>query len=114
MVATLAAMSQQAPSGDWVSQVVGLIDRFVGSLNSKATRPLIKIVRGLVYGVIAACLGVMALILLAIAAVRGLVQLTGAVFSHEQAWLAEVVVGAVFLLAGFLLLSKRHAGVDAD
>jgi hypothetical protein len=24
-------------------------------------------------------------------------------------WLAEVVVGAVFLLGGFLLLSRRHA-----
>jgi hypothetical protein len=105
-------MSQQAPSGDWVSQVVGLIDRYVGALNTKATRPIIKIVRGIVYGVIAACLGVMALILLAIAAVRGLVQLTGAIFTHEQAWLAEVLVGAVFLLGGLLLLSRRHASTD--
>ena len=102
-------MSQQAPSGDWVTQVVGLIERVVGSLNSKATKPVIKLVRGLVYGVIAGFLGLMALVLVAIAAVRLLVIATGALFDHEQVWLAEVAVGAVFLLGGFLLLSRRHA-----
>ena len=111
-LATLADMSQQASSGDWVTQVVGLIERVVGSLNSRATRPAIKVVRGLVYGVLAACFAFMALILSAIAAVRLLVIATGALFSHEQAWLAEVVVGALFLLFGFLLLSRRHARVD--
>ena len=111
-MATLAAMSQQPSSADWVTQLVGLIERIVGALNSKATRPAIKVVRGLVYGVIAACFAVMALILSAIAAVRLLVIATGALFTHEQTWLAECVVGALFLLAGFFLLSRRHARAD--
>ncbi len=111
-VATLAVMSQQASSADWVTQLVGLIERVVGALNSKATRPAIKVVRALVYGVIAACFAVMALILLAIAAVRLLVIATGALFNHEQAWLAEFVVGAGFVLAGFFLLARRHARAD--
>ena len=102
-LATLPVMSQQEPPGDWVSQLVGVLDRTVSAVRNRTTRPAILVVRALVYGVLAGVLGLFALILLAIALVRVAVLAT-----QERVWLADLVVGALFCIVGLVFWTRRH------
>jgi hypothetical protein len=102
-LATLPDMSQQEPSGDWVSQLVGVLDRTVSAVRDRTTRPAILVVRALVYGVLAAVLGLFALILLAVALVRIVVLAT-----QERVWLADLIVGMLFCIVGLFFWMRRH------
>lgn len=87
---------------DWAAQTAGTIERVVGSVRGKTTEPLERIARILVYGFVAAILGVTALVLLAIVVVRALdLAIPGPV------WSAYVVAGGIFTLTGLLLWRKR-------
>ena len=87
---------------DWPAQTADTIERVVGSIRSKTTEPVERIARVLVYGLLAAVLGVAALVLLTVAAVRVV-----DVYLPGEVWSAHLLVGAAFTLAGLLLWSKR-------
>ena len=95
-------MSQQ-PSGDWVVQVVDAIDRVVGVVRDKTTKPAVFVVRGLVYGLLAGILAIAILVLVTIAAVRALNLLPIGV------WFSDMIVGALFVAIGGFLMVSRHA-----
>jgi len=87
---------------DWAAQTAGTIERVVGSVRGKTTEPLERFARILVYGLVAAILGVTALVLLAIVVVRALdIAIPGPV------WSAHVVAGGIFTVGGLLLWRKR-------
>ena len=91
-----------ATDGDWAAQTADTIERVVGSVRGKTAEPLDRIARVLVYGIVAAILGVAALVLLAVAAVRALdTAIPG------EVWSAHAVVGGIFTLAGLFLWRKR-------
>ena len=94
-------MSQQ-PSGDWVVQVVDTIDRVVIGIRDKTTKPAITVVRGLVFGLLAAILGLAVLILVTIGLVRALNLLPFGV------WFGDFVIGGIFVLAGVFCMLRRH------
>lgn len=103
-------MSQQpGPQSDWISHAVGTIESVVTTVRDRTTKPIISVARVLVYGLLAAIVGVAALILLAIIIVRLLTQIPG-----HHAWLAHAITGAIFLGAGFVLMSKRHAPKESS
>jgi hypothetical protein len=88
--------------GDWAAQTADTIERVVGSVRGKTAEPLDRVARVLVYGLVAAILGVAALVLLAVAAVRALdVAIPG------EVWSAHAVAGGIFTLAGLFLWRKR-------
>lgn len=91
---------RRGADADWTVQTADTIERVVGSVRNKTTVPLTTVARGLVYGLLAAFTGMTALVLLAIAAVRLLTIALG------EAWAAHLVSGAIFTLAGVLLLRK--------
>jgi hypothetical protein len=92
---------------DWAAQTADQIERVVVSIRSKTADPLDRIVRIVVYGILAAVLGTAALVLLSVALVRALdVLLPGAV------WSAHLVVGGIFTLAGLFLWTKRRRPAD--
>jgi hypothetical protein len=93
--------------GDWPAQAADLIVRVVGQVRDKTTGPAVTVARGVVYGLLAGLLGATAAILVAIGAVRGLDQIVG------PTWLVHAIVGAVFVLAGAALWSKRRPA-EAD
>lgn len=98
-------MSSTPPTeGDWVTQVVSLVDRTVGTVRDKTTRPVAGAAKALVWGLMAALLGAVALVLLLIAADRVLVILTG-----HRAYLAHMIVGIVLIAVGLIAMRKRHA-----
>ena len=92
-------------NADWTVQATDAVERVVGTIRDKTAVPLTTVVRALVYGLMAAILGVTALVLLAIGLVRALDLLTG----RGNVWIAHLIVGGIFSLAGAFLLRKASA-----
>ena len=57
---------------NWAADIADTIERVVGTVRDRTTKPLVTASRGLVFGLLAAILGVVALTLLIIAASRGI------------------------------------------
>jgi hypothetical protein len=94
---------------NWSTAVVDFIDRWLGFVRDHTTRPLIAIIRGLVFGTMA-LVGVMfCVVLLLIGIMRALVSLGDVWLSHDTAvWVAYFVLGAIFLALGAFGMRKRH------
>ena len=97
------ATSTRQGGPDWAAQITDTIERVVGQVRDRTTTPLITVARALVYGALAAIAGVAALVLVAIIVVRVLDLLPG------EVWVAHLITGALFTLAGLLFWSKRGA-----
>lgn len=89
---------------DWPEQATKRIVSAVDTVRAKSSGPAIRISRGVVYGLVAALVGVILLPLLVIGVVRGLVLLV------NDAWLAYLILGAIFVAAGLLVWSRRPKG----
>jgi hypothetical protein len=89
---------------DWAAQAADSIEQVVTTLRDRTAAPLTMVVRTLVYGLLAAIVGVAGLVLLAIGAVRAL-----DVYLPEDVWAAHLVTGGIFTLAGLFLWAKRAA-----
>ena len=89
--------------GDWAAQTADTIERVVGGVRGKTSEPVERIARVVVYGLLAAFLGIAALVLLAIALVR-----FADVWIPGEVWSAHAVVGGIFTLVGLFLWRKRN------
>jgi protein-S-isoprenylcysteine O-methyltransferase Ste14 len=89
---------------DWTADLLDRLDHVIEVVRSNTTDRLVKVARLVVFGLIAAVVGLMALILLVIAAIRFL-----DVVLPRSVWLPDVLLGAIFLGAGLFLWSKRTA-----
>jgi len=98
---------------DWATQAADTIERAVGTVRDKTTDPALTISRALVYGLFAGIVGVAALVLLAIAAVRLIdVYLPESIFGETHTWAAHLLVGAVFAIVGLVLWARRRTPVE--
>lgn len=88
---------------DWPAQATDNVVRLVDTVRSKTTGPAITAGRAVVYGLFAAVLGVAALVLVSVVAIRVVNLLPGDV------WVAHLIVGALFTLAGLFLWRKGWA-----
>jgi len=86
---------------DWTVQAADTIDRVVTTIRSKTSEPLVGIARWVVFGLLAAVLGAMMLVLLAIGAVRALIVYLP--FGDHRVWAADLIVGGIFVLSGLFL-----------
>jgi hypothetical protein len=89
---------------DMVSQVVSSLERGVGFVRDNATYRAITVIRAVVYGLLAAIVGVMLVVLLAVMLVRLLFQIPG-----HRPWVAHGLTGLLFVAAGLVLMRKRRA-----
>jgi hypothetical protein len=86
---------------DWVDTVVEL-------LRDRTVRPLTLATRAVVFGIIVFAAAVVTIVLLSITLIRVLT-----VYAFDgRVWLSDLVVGAVFVIAGIVAWSKRN-GSDA-
>src|SRR4051812_33334864 len=99
-------MSDPSPAPDWPARTADSIERVVTTVRDRTTRPLLVAGRAIVFGVLAAIAGVTAVVLLSILIVRVLVILT------DRAWLAYLILGAIFVIMGFVLLRLRRGAVE--
>ena len=97
------APARTEDSVDWAKETADRIESVVVSIRSKTADPLERVVRILVYGIVAAVLGIAALVLLTAALVRAVdIAIPGAV------WSAHVSIGGIFTLVGLFLWAKRR------
>lgn len=102
-----------AGGNDWVDEASEFIESVVDTIRDKAVVPLMTIARAIVYGLLAGFIGVAALIILAIAVVRLLdVYLDNIPMVPENVWFAYLVSGALFVIVGLVLWSKRKPKVN--
>jgi len=112
---TPAGSTQPIPGlpEDWhlkaTEQIVGKVDM----VREKTSGPAINVARLAVFGVMAAILGIVAALILVIGLVRAMNNgLQAWVFDGPSVWLAYLILGTIFLVAGFFLWSKRPKGFD--
>jgi len=87
---------------DWTADLLDRLDHLIDVVRSNTTDRLVRIARLLVFGLIAAVVGVMVAILFVIAAIRVL-----DVVLPRQVWLPDLLLGALFVAGGLFLWSKR-------
>ncbi|MFM1761819.1 MAG: hypothetical protein RL478_1429 [Actinomycetota bacterium] len=93
----------------WASRTVDAIDRIVAFVRDRTTRPAVAIVRGLIFGSMAIVGVIFVLIVLVIGGIRGLHSLLDIWWSRDTAvWATYFIIGAVFCVAGMLLMRRRH------
>ena len=94
--------------GDWPAKAADAIVNVVGSVRDRTTGPITTIARGIVFGLFAAVLGTAVVVLVIIAAIRLLDEAL-----PSGVWLAYLVLGIVFLVAGALVFRKRNQPAPA-
>ncbi len=99
-------MSDPLPPPDWATRAADSIEKVVVTVRDRTTRPLLLAGRAVVFGVLIAIVGVSMVVLLSIAIVRIVVILT------DRAWVADLILGALFVIAGFVLLALRKGAVE--
>jgi hypothetical protein len=102
-------------SGDWASQAADTIERAVGNVRDRTTGPAITVARAVVYGTFAVIVGIAALVLATIGAVRLIDNyLPSAAFGEEHTWAAYLIIGLVFVIAGVILWARRYGPGPED
>ena len=96
---------------NWAADLADTVERVVGTVRDKTTKPLVTLTRGLVYGLLAAILGVAAIVLLIVMTTRGTQELLDQFKVRREAavYISYLAVGGIFGLAGVFLLRKRYS-----
>jgi hypothetical protein len=94
--------------GDWPVRAADTIERVVGQVRAKTTGPAIVASRWVVYGLLAAFLGMVALVLFIVAVVRVM-----DVWIPGDVWIPYLILGLVFALGGALLWRRRSTGTSS-
>jgi vacuolar-type H+-ATPase subunit I/STV1 len=97
------------PQADWAAEVADRIDDVVAKVRANTSDRLVGIARIVVYGLLAVVMGVTAGVLAVIFAIRLL-----DVVIPRGVWIPYLVLGAIFLVAGLFLWSKRSAKPARD
>jgi len=94
---------------NWATEITDQITNLVGTVRDKTTNNAIKVVRGIVFGLMGLILGFVAITLVLIAATRGLQSLLDIFVSWDKAvYLSYFIIGGILTLIGWFLMSKRH------
>lgn len=94
---------------NWATDFTQTIVESIDKVRNRTTKPIVMIARGLVFGLLIAFLGVMALVLLLVGLSRGLINLLEWPFDHDSAvWLSHLIVGSLLVLLGAILMIKRQ------
>ena len=94
---------------EWPAQAADRVVELVDQVRAKTTGPAITAARAVVFGMLAAILGIAAMVLLA----AGLVRFIDA-YVPGEVWSAHLIVGGVFVLVGAFLWTKRRRPADGD
>ncbi len=95
---------------NWAPELADTVERVVGTVREKTTDNVVKAARIIVFGLLAAFLGITALILLVITFTRALqVLLDFAVTPAQAVYISYFIVGGILCLGGALLMKMRHS-----
>jgi hypothetical protein len=95
---------------NWATDLTEQITTVVGNVRDKTTNNAIKVVRGVVFGLMGMFLGLVAIVLLLITVTRSLQSLLDIFFQWDKSvYLSYFIVGGILTIAGWFLMSKRHS-----
>ena len=95
---------------NWAPELADTVERVVGTVREKTTDNVVKAARIIVFGLLGAMLGFIALILLVIIFTRALQALLDfAVTPARAVYISYFIVGGICCLLGALLMKKRHS-----
>jgi uncharacterized membrane protein YkgB len=95
---------------NWAADIADTIERVVASIRDRTTKPLVTASRAVVFGLLAAVLGIVALTLLILTATRATQALLDIWLRHEvSVYLSYLIVGGIICLGGAFVLSKRFS-----
>ena len=93
---------------NWAADLADTVERVVGAVRDKTTQRAVVATRGVVFGVLMAILGFMAVLLLLLTATRVMQVLLDFVMPHARAvYVSYYIVGGILCIAGLLVLRKR-------
>lgn len=93
---------------NWAADVADTIERMVGTVRDRTTKPLVRGARGVVFGLLAGILGVIAVVLLIIVLTRGLQALLDLGLDHPMSvYVSYLILGGIISAVGVFILSKR-------
>ena len=95
----------------WAADLADTIERVVGTVRDKTTKPIVTVTRGLVYGLLAVILGFAAVVLLIVTLTRGAQELLDEANVRRSAavYISYLAVGGIFSVVGLLVLRKRYS-----
>lgn len=91
---------------DWPAQATTAIVNLVGTVRDKTTGSVLTAARAIVFGMFAAILALALVVLLLILSIRFLAEATG------QVWIAYLILGVIFTVAGLIVFRKRLPGTE--
>jgi len=98
---------------EFPKKTVDFIDRVVGAVRDRTTKPVVAVTRGIVFGSIVAVVAVSLVVVALIALVRGTQEVFELFLSERRAvWASYFAVGGSFILVGALLMRARHSSGD--
>jgi hypothetical protein len=98
---------------NWASDTTDTLVRLVGTVRDQTTTKAVFAARALVFGIIAAFLGVFILVITIIGLMRAIQSLLDLAVDEAQAvYLSYFIVGGILCLGGLLLFKKRNASTS--
>jgi hypothetical protein len=95
---------------NWAADVADTVERVVGTVREKATKPAVHVTRGIVFGLLAAFVGLTAFTLALIGLTRALQALLDLAFTPERAvYISYFLVGGILCLVGALFFHSRQS-----
>lgn len=95
---------------NWAADLADTIERVVGKVRDKTTKPLVLATRRAVYGMLAGVLGMVAAILSVVMLTRALQALLDLGVSQARSvYLSYLLVGGLISVVGLLVLRKRYS-----
>lgn len=95
---------------NWAADLADTVERVVGNVRDKTTRPLVKASRAIVFGLPALIIGIVAVVLLLTIMTRGIQALLDIGLPHARSvYLSYYIVGGILCFAGALLMRKRSS-----
>lgn len=95
---------------NWAVEVTDKIVDTIDKVRDRTTKPIVLIARGLVFGLLSAFLGIVALILLLVGVSRALINFIEWPLDHDTAvWVSYFVLGGLLCLVGTVCMIKRQS-----
>jgi hypothetical protein len=95
---------------NWAADIADTIERVVGTVRDRTTKPLVKASRAVVFGTLTVILGIVAITLLIVMLTRAMQALLDIWLRHEvSVYVSYLIVGGIFCLGGAFVLSKRFS-----
>ena len=95
---------------NWASDTTNKVVSVVSTVREQTTTKAVMAARAIVFGIIAAFLGVFILVISIVLLMRGIQLLLDLAVTHAQAvYLSYFIVGGMLCLGGWLLFRKRSA-----